>query len=83
MGIEEFVDLDLEEFQRRSNERLLGLVERHRAAIEADLDAPFEVVEAAGRIEIRVRGELRYVATSTAAGRLLVTDASGRYDGPL
>jgi CRISPR/Cas system-associated protein Csm6 len=83
VGIEEFVDLDLDEFQRRSHERLLNLVERHRAAIEADLGAPFEVAEAAGRLEISVDGEVRYVATSTAAGRLLVTDVSGRYDGRL
>jgi len=40
VGIEEFVDLDLDEFQRRSNERLLGLVERHRRAIEDDLGQP-------------------------------------------
>lgn len=79
MGIDEFVDLDIEEFQRRSNERLLNLVERNRATIEADLGAAFDTVEHVGRIELRVDGAPVYLATTTAAGRLLLTDVSGRY----
>ena len=83
MGMEEFVDLDIDEFQRRSNERLLNLVERNRASIEADLDGRFEVVERTGRLELHVGGEAVYVATTTAAGRLLLTDVSGRFNGRL
>ena len=83
MGIDEYVDLDLEEFQRRSNDRLIGLVERARAAIEADLSAPFTVVETAAKIHLAVDGKAVYLATSTAAGRLLLTDVSGRYEGRL
>lgn len=85
MGIDEFVDLDIEEFQRRANERLLNLVERNRATIEADLGVSFHTVEQQGRIELRVADAARpdgrpvYVATTTAAGRLLLTDVSGRY----
>lgn len=81
--MEEFVDLDIDEFQRRSNERLLGLVERNRAGIEDDLGGPFEIVEQAGRLELRRDGTPVYVATSTAAGRLLLTDVSGRFGGRL
>ncbi|MEZ5266332.1 MAG: hypothetical protein AB7W59_24300 [Acidimicrobiia bacterium] len=89
MGIDEFVDLDIEEFQRRANERLLNLIERNRPTIEADLGATFDAVEQQGRIELRVAdpelpaGRPVYVATTTAAGRLLLTDVSGRYDGRL
>ncbi len=81
MGIDEFVDLDLDEFQRRANDRLLGLVDRHRAAIEADLGAAFDAQERNGRIELLVDGQPFYLATTTAAGRLLLTDISGRYSG--
>lgn len=77
------MDLDLEEFQRRSNDRLLGLVERHRAAIEVDLGAPFEALERNGRIEVLVDGAAVYHATTTASGRLLLNDVSGRYRGLL
>lgn len=83
MGIEEYVDLDIEEFQRRSNERLLGLVERNRDTIEADIGGAFSVVEHAGRLEIRRGDRPVYVATTTAAGRLLLTDVSGRFNGRL
>ncbi|MFN0028634.1 MAG: hypothetical protein ACKV2O_15855 [Acidimicrobiales bacterium] len=81
--MEEFVDLDIEEFQRRANDRLLGLIERHRAVIEADLGHPFEIVAVSGRIELH-RGALPvFVASTTAAGRLLLTDVSGRFGGRL
>lgn len=83
MGIEEYVDLDLDDFQRRTNERLLGLVERHRPAIESELGAPFDVREADGRIELSVDGHAVYVASTTASGRLLLTDVSGRFEGRL
>ena len=83
MGVEEYVDLDLDEFQRRSNERLLTLVERARSSIEADLGRPFAVVDEGGRIQLTVDGVPVYLATSTAAGRLLLTDVSGRYHGRL
>jgi hypothetical protein len=83
VGIEEFVDLDLDEFQRRSNERLLGLVERHRGTIEDDLGHPFTVAEQSGRVELSVDGRPMYVASTTASGRLLLTDVSGRYEGRL
>jgi hypothetical protein len=83
VGIEEFVDLDIDEFQRRANERLLNLVERHRASIEADLGLRFEVVEHSGRLELQAEGRAMYVATTTAAGRLLLTDVSGRFHGRL
>jgi hypothetical protein len=79
VGIEEYVDLDLDEFQRRSTERLLLLVERHRNAIEGDLGRRFEVVESNGRVDLVVDGRPIFNATSTASGRLLVTDVSGRY----
>lgn len=81
--MEEFVDLDIDEFQRRSNERLLGLVERNRETIEADLGRAFEVVEQAGHVELRCNGMAVFVATTTAAGRLLLTDVSGRFGGRL
>jgi hypothetical protein len=83
VGIEEYVDLDLDEFQRRSNERLLSMVERARPAIERDLGRSFAVADSGGRIELTVEGAPVYVATSTAAGRLLLTDVSGRYQGRL
>ncbi len=83
MGMEEFVDLDIEEFQRRANDRLLGLIERHRAAIEAELGQPFDIVAGAGRIELHRGGRAMFVASTTAAGRLLLTDVSGRFDGRL
>jgi hypothetical protein len=83
VGIEEYVDLDLDEFQRRSNERLLTLVERSRPTIERDLGQPFAVHDVNGRIELAVEGEAVYVASTTAAGRLLLTDVSGRYNGRL
>lgn len=83
MGIEEFVDLDLDEFQRRANERLISLVERYRTVIEADLGTPFRVVERGGQVELSVDGRRVYFASTTASGRLLLTDVSGRYDGRL
>jgi hypothetical protein len=83
VGIEEYVDLDLDEFQRRTNERLLALVERSRATIERDLGSSFAVAEHAGRIELTVRGEPVYVASATSSGRLLLTDVSGRYSSRL
>jgi hypothetical protein len=83
VGVEEYVDLDLDEFQRRSNERLLGLVDRHRASIERELGASFTVVDHDNRIELVVAGRAVYVASTTAAGRLLLTDVSGRFDGRL
>jgi len=83
MGIEEYVDLDIEEFQRRSTDRLLGLIDRHRAAIEADLGAPFEVMVRGVRVELRVGERPVYTATTTASGRLLLTDISGRFEGRL
>lgn len=79
MGIEEFVDLDIDEFQRRSTERLLLLVDRHRPAIERDLGRPFVVEERSGRVEISVDNVPIYVASTIASGRLLLTDVSGRY----
>ena len=84
MGVEEYVDLDLEDFQRRSNERLLGLVERHRSSIERELGRPFEVVtDPEGHVELTVADRPVYVASTTASGRLLLTDVSGRFDGRL
>ena len=83
MGIEEYVDLDIEEFQRRSNDRLLGLVDRSRAVIEADLGGPFEVVVRGARVELHHGGRPVFVASTTAAGRLLLTDVSGRFEGRL
>lgn len=79
MGVEEYVDLDLDEFQRRSNERLLGLVDRHRPSIERELGAAFAVAERDNRIELVVGDRPVYVATTTASGRLLLTDVSGRF----
>ncbi|MBM3684945.1 MAG: hypothetical protein FJW83_10495 [Actinobacteria bacterium] len=83
MGIDEFVDLDIEEFQRRSTERLLLLVEAHRPMIEADLGGPFEVHRRADRVELDHGGRPVFVASTTAAGRLLLTDVSGRFSGRL
>lgn len=83
MGVEEYVDLDLDDFQRRSNERLLGLVDRHRPSIERELGAPFTVVQRDQRIELVVGERPVYVASTTASGRLLLTDVSGRFDGRL
>ena len=83
MGLEEYVDLDLDEFHRRSTERLLHLVERSRSNIEKELGGPFAVSAVNGRVELTLRGEPVYVATTTAAGRLLITDVSGRYNGRL
>ena len=78
--MEEFVDLDIEEFQRRANERLMNLIERHRNTIQVDLGGSFDTVEHSGRIEVRYQGRTVYLATTTAAGRLLLTDVSGRFD---
>lgn len=83
MGIEEYVDLDLDDFQRRSNERLLGLVDRHRPSIERELGTAFTIVDRGGRIELLVEERRVYVASTTASGRLLLTDVSGRFDGRL
>jgi len=83
VGIEEYVDLDLDDFQRRSHERLMGLVDRHRPSIERELGAAFTVVERDGRIELVVGERPVYVASTTASGRLLLTDVSGRFDGRL
>jgi len=83
VGVEEFVDLDLDEFQRRSNERLLGLIDRHRPGIERELGEPFSVVDDGQRIELLVRDRPVYIASTTASGRLLLTDVSGRFDGRL
>jgi hypothetical protein len=83
MGIEEYVDLDIEEFQRRSNERMRGLVERNRSTIEADLGGPFTVLTRGARVELHRDGRPVYVASTTAAGRLLLTDVSGRFEGRL
>ncbi len=79
MGIEEYVDLDIEEFQRRSTDRLLGLIEQSRAAIEVDLGGAFTIMTNGIRVELAVGGRPVYVATTTAAGRLLLTDVSGRF----
>ena len=68
MGIDEYVDLDIEEFQRRSTERLLLLVEKHRAAIEADLGGPFEVHRRGNRVELDHDGLPAYVASTTSTG---------------
>ena len=83
MGIDEYVDLDIEEFQRRSTARLLLLVEKHRAAIEADLGGPFEVHRRGNRVELDHGGRPAYVASTTSTGRLLLTDVSGRFGGRL
>jgi len=83
MGIEEYVDLDIEEFQRRSRDRLLGLIEQSRAAIEADLGSSFSVVAKGIRVELLVGDRPVYVASTTSGGRLLLTDVSGRFDGRL
>jgi len=83
MGIEEYVDLDIEEFQRRSRDRLLGLIEQSRAAIEADLGGSFTVAARGIRVELLVGDRPVYVASTTAGGRLLLTDVSGRFDGRL
>ncbi|MPY94520.1 MAG: hypothetical protein GEV08_16115 [Acidimicrobiia bacterium] len=83
MGVEEYVDLDLDDFQRRSNERLLGLVDRHRASIERELGVPFTIIDRDHRIELVVGERPVYVASTTASGRLLLTDVSGRFDGRL
>ena len=83
MGIEEFIDLDIDEFQRRSMQRLLLLVDRHRPSIERELGQPINVEERSGRIEISVAGAPIYVASTTASGRLLLTDISGRYSNRL
>jgi len=79
VGVDEYVDLDLDEFQRRATERLLTLVERARPSIERELGEPFAVSETHGRVELTVAGLPVYVASTTASGRLLVTDVSGRY----
>ncbi|MDH4145995.1 MAG: hypothetical protein OEY23_12610 [Acidimicrobiia bacterium] len=83
MAIEEYVDLDLDEFQRRSKERLVNLVERHRAGIERDLGAAFDLREHDGRLELVVGDRPIYTASTTSSGRLLLTDVSGRYSGRL
>lgn len=79
MGLEEYVDLDLDEFHRRSNERLLGLLERARPVLTRDLGEGYEVQESAGRLYVFQQGQAMYHASATAAGRLLLTDISGRY----
>lgn len=83
MGIEEFIDLDIDEFQRRSTERLLLLVDRHRLSIERELGKPITIEERGGRVEIGIAGAPVYVASTTASGRLLLTDISGRYSNRL
>ncbi len=84
MGVEEYVDLDLDDFQRRSDERLLALIERHRPVIERELGDVFAVVhDGSGQFELSIAGRPVYVATTTASGRLLLTDVSGRFDGRL
>ena len=52
---------DLDEFQRRSTERLLILVERSRPSIERELGQPFTVAETDGRVELTVAGRPVYV----------------------
>ncbi|MFN0091128.1 MAG: hypothetical protein ACKVWR_12810 [Acidimicrobiales bacterium] len=83
MGIDEYVDLDLEEFDRRSLDRLRSLIERSRPSIERELGAEFSVQERKGRLELRVGERTVYTASTTAAGRLLLTDVSGRFTGRL
>ena len=80
MGVDEYVDLDLDEFQRRSTERLLTLVERSRRSIERRAREPFAVAESDGRVELTVGGRpgVRGHAPPRPAG-LLITDVSGRY----
>ena len=83
MGMEEFLDLDIEEFQRRANDRLMNLIERNRPGIEEDLGGSFDIVERANRVELAQQGRTVFIASTTAAGRLLLTDVSGRYDNRL
>ena len=65
MGIEEYVDLDLDEFQRRSNERLLTMVERARPAIERDLGGTFAVADPLNRrLLVTGKGLAGYITTA-------------------
>lgn len=83
MGFEEYVDLDVDEFQRRSTERLLALIERCRSDIERDLATSFVVRQVNGNVELTVDGQPVYVASAMANGRLVLTDVSGRFRGRL
>ena len=64
MGLEEYVDLDLEEFQRRTNHRLLGLIEKARPSLVRELGAGYRVEETrTGEVRILVDDRPIYVAT--------------------
>lgn len=84
MGLEEYVDLDLEEFQRRTNDRLLALIEKARPALVREFGSNYTVEESlSGRVRILVGQTPVYIATTVASGRLLLTDVSGRFEGRL
>lgn len=84
MGLEEYVDLDLEEFQRRTNHRLLGLIEKARPALLREFGGEYHVEETqSGQVRILVNERPIYVATTIASGRLLLTDVSSRFEGRL
>jgi len=83
MGIEEFVDLDLDDFERRSRERVIDKIEQVRERIEAELGEPFEVVQSSGRLLLVVGEQTKFIASTSPRGRLIVTDVSGRFSGRL
>ena len=84
MGLEEYVDLDLEEFQRRTNDRLLALIEKARPALVREFGSNYTVEESlSGRVRILVGQTPVYIASTVASGRLLLTDVSGRFEGRL
>ncbi|MDY7106839.1 MAG: hypothetical protein S0880_37170 [Actinomycetota bacterium] len=82
-SIDEFVELERDEHERRAARRLRMLVERLRAPIEAELGAEFTVEDRRGALTLVVDGRAFYVASFARDGRLLLTDISGRFDGRL
>lgn len=82
-SIDEFVELERDEQERRAARRLRMAVERSRGAIEAELGAPFVVEDRRGALTIVSDGRAFYVASFARDGRLLLTDVSGRFAGRL
>jgi hypothetical protein len=78
-SIDEFVELERDEHERRAAHRLRLLVERCRSPIEAELGGPFTVEERQGALTLTVDGQAFYVASFARDGRLLLTDVSGRF----
>jgi hypothetical protein len=70
----DFVDLDMDAMTVDRRLRLVALVRNNQGRLEAQLGSPLQVVSAGDDVELHDRDGLRFTATLSADGRLVLTD---------